>query len=216
MNLPLLICQFDLQSDVIFFDDFSSLTTGTPDGTQVVTGYPLRHSTAATGWTASGTNAFHMVSAAGTNAVLIHSIGNNEGISNAILSSNLKDVQYVLEFRTAPGAWSSDTKASIAADTIRVEIRTATGSVVASKVVFCGAYPSSGVWSFTNQELFYVGDGTGDIKIRFGYVSPNVNRMTGAIANFRLRRGISRPTIAPTVLVSPFHHILYPFCTIDS
>ncbi|MFN9418137.1 MAG: beta strand repeat-containing protein, partial [Pirellula sp.] len=171
-------------SPAIYFTESFNGFSGGSSGTQYLTGDALKSSTSLTGWTSSGTNAFHVVQrAAGNQALMLFS--DNVATSSNLTQINQSGRRYAIDLDIAPAVYAGGSQATTAADGIVVQVLRLDGTVLASNVFLPGAFQSG--YSFMPVSLTFTGDGSGDVRVRLLSSTPASGRFAGAVDNLRVR-----------------------------
>jgi hypothetical protein len=150
--------------------------SGGSTGTQCTTGNTVYASASVPGWTASGTNAAHLVDVAGNKAVMFYDT--NSILLNTGVAANQNGQFYTIQFLGGPAVWNACGQATAAGDGLIIEVLRADNSVLAS----FNYYPAvwTGTETLTPATLGYFGDGSGVVRLR---ISDNLanGRFGGAI-----------------------------------
>lgn len=183
------------QAVPIFSEDFNSIS-GSLSQTQLSTGLDFGPNINVTGWTAVGGNALHMIDldeTAGTNYAaqlfggISGSLAPNTLTLNTGIAANANGTEYVVDFIADATVGAGNGAASQAADGLKIEILRGDNSVLAtySNTAEHGAFATSNDGSSTQvleaDSFTYIGDGTGNVRIRISSVRENQTSFGGVI-----------------------------------
>lgn len=152
----------------IFTEDFNSYATA-PNNTQVDTGLDLAVGGGVAGWSNSGAGTMHAVDL-GSSDWAIMFWQDNVITQSAGIAANTSGTNYEVKFDYGTAVYAQAGQATGAGDAILVEVLRGDNSVLASSEYTPGA------WGAGNHNLdggltgtlAYVGDGTGDVRLRVG------------------------------------------------
>lgn len=171
------------------------------NGGQYQSGLPVAFGGNLPGWSKSGGNAVHVVNHApppGAPANFAVMIWQDNVITqaSAIAGSNVAGKAYRIDFQASPAVYQAASQQTSATDGIKIDVLRPDGSVLASHVHRPGAWAGNIVLNPGGFE--YVGDGSGDVRLRVGPSAPNSGRFGGAIDNLSLREvNIAPPSTGP-------------------
>ncbi len=111
-----------------------------------------------------------------------HSLTQN----SAIAGSNSSGMQYDLSFLMSAAVYAGAGQESTADSGMWIDILRNDSSVLKSEFFKPGAW--TGTMAFSNANLQYIGDGSGDIRLSVRYSAQN-NRFSGAVDNLSLCSG---------------------------
>lgn len=191
----------------IFTEDFSSYTPGS-SGVQYQSGLPVFASGSVTGWTITGGGGHaHAVDYDPTTgidyAIMLFSGSNVPSQDvltlNTAQAANDNGTTYRVSFDAAPAVYAVGSQATTATDAVLVEILRQDNSVLASYSYQPGAWAGSQT-PFSPTSFDYVGDGSGDVRIRLATDPAAVTRFGGAIDNLELDVAPSDDPLAVPIL----------------
>ncbi|MCF7730782.1 MAG: hypothetical protein K9N23_03805 [Akkermansiaceae bacterium] len=179
----------------IFTEDFNSYS-GNQNTTQYQTELEVAHTGSVAGWSRSGAGTMHAVDLANLGgesnpsdwAIMFwqdNVITQTVGIAANVSSTNY-EVNF--DYGTAVYAATNPDQITLAGDGLLVEVLRADDSVLASQSFFPGAWDDAGNHNLDGGlqgTLPYVGDGTGDVRLRIGPAAGTLNqgRFAGDIDN---------------------------------
>jgi hypothetical protein len=160
------------------------------NGGQYQSGLPVAFGGNLPLWSKSGGNAVHVVNHApppGAPADFAPMIWHDNVITlnSAVAGSNVAGKAYRVDFLASPAVYQAGNQQTSATDGIKIDVLRANGSVLASYVYRPGAWEGNIVLNPGGFE--YIGDGSGDVRLRIGPSAPNSGRFGGAIDNLSLR-----------------------------
>jgi len=194
-----------VRAGVLFSESFDGFTGGNFNGGQYQSNLDLAVNGDLPGWTKAGAGAVHAVDHANTNgnisaprdfAPMLWG-GNSPGQANvltlntAITNANLVGQRYEISFLASPAAYKAGAQASTAADGVLIEVLRADNSVLASRTHLSGAWV--GTVNLQPGGMTYVGDGSGDIRLRLGPLNPGNGHFGSAIDDLQLATGVAVP-----------------------
>ncbi|MCF7730783.1 MAG: PEP-CTERM sorting domain-containing protein [Akkermansiaceae bacterium] len=173
----------------IFTEDFNSYS-GDQNTTQYETGLKVAFGGDVAGWSKSGDGTMHSVDLSGSGNWAIMFWQNNV-ITQAIgIAANVSSTSYEVNFDygTAVYAATNTDQRTLIGDELLVEVLRADDSVLASQSFLPGAWDDAGNHNLDGGlqgTLPYVGDGTGDVRLRIGPAAGTLNqgRFAGEIDN---------------------------------
>ncbi len=170
----------------IFSDNFNAYS-GIQDATQAVTGLPVAYGGDLPGWTKIvGGHAVHAVERSPGDWALMF-INVNTVFMNTGVATNRAGVSYVVAFEAAPADYRGGQGTRTGTDSIRFEVLNPSDAVVASFDYFPGDFPTSGTNPFSSASFIYVGDGSGDVRLRiFDAHTTSSDHFGGAIDNLSI------------------------------
>ena len=187
-----------VNADTLLYEDFNSYSGTTGGFAQVDTGLELAYGGGVGAWDVSGTNTMHAVDLANlvgesnpSNwAIMLHS-GTHPHHVNVItrggLNANTSGESYEVNFDYGTGAWAGGQETG-AADGLLVEVLRTDNTVLASGIFTPGAW-GAGNYNLDaglQGTLTYVGDGTGNVRLRIGPSNPHNNHWSGTIDNIEI------------------------------
>lgn len=191
--------------NAIFSGDFESFTApaGNFNGGQFQSGLVVAHSGNVTGWTKAGGGTVHVVDRAnlvgGTNprdfSVMIWQ-DNVITQAAAVSGSNASGAAYAVGFDAGPAVYQAPSQQTGATDGILIEVLRADGSVLATHTHLPGVW--AGYPALAGGSFQYIGDGSGDVRLRIGPSAPGSGRFGGTIDNV----SIAPATTAPIEFIS--------------
>ena len=106
------------------------------------------------------------------------------------IAANAKDHVYEVKFEVAPSVWADVQQATTAGDGLQIDVLRGDGSVLA------GHQHQPGLWDGTKEAptmkpagFSYVGDGSGDVRLRITSSSPGSGRFGGAVDDLVISDG---------------------------
>ncbi|MFN0128602.1 MAG: hypothetical protein ACKV19_18170 [Verrucomicrobiales bacterium] len=191
-----------------FFDDFGSFTApaGNFNGGQYESGLVVAFGGDQNGWAKAGGGVVHVVDRAnvvgGSNprdfAVMIWQ-DNVITQAAAVPGSNDSGTPYAVTFDAGPAVYQEPSQTTGADDGILIELLRADDSVFASYTHLPGEW--AGAPALAGGSFQYIGDGSGEVRLRIGPSSPGSGRFGGTIDNISLVNQLG-PTIS-TFTASP-------------
>jgi hypothetical protein len=172
---------------IIFVENFNSYS-GTQNNTQYQTGLNVAYDGTVAGWSNSGAGTMHSVDLSGLGNWAIMLWQDNVITKTVGIAANDLNASYELNFDYGTAVYANDFQRTTAADSLLVEVLRADNSVLASSTYTPGDWsnPSNANLSAGLQgTLAYVGDGTGDVRLRIGPAAGTFNqaRFAGEIDN---------------------------------
>ncbi len=168
------------------FDDFTAPAPNF-NGLQFQSGFPVAHTGDVPGWDKAGAGAVHAVNHAtptlappGDFAAMIWQ-DNVITLDAAIEGSNAAGQSYQVDFDASAAVYQQAAQQTGAEDGVLVEVLRGDGSVLASQAYLPGAW--TGSIALDHVSFAYVGDGSGDVRLRVGPSNFNSGTFGGAIDN---------------------------------
>ena len=175
----------------LFNENFNSYSGGGAISPQFQSGQHLEALGNVAGWTKQGGNAVHVVDRANLfgnanpaprdYAVMIWQ--DTLTLQNSISGANVAGATYSIDFEASAAVYAAGSQATTATEQFYVEILRANGSVLNSYTVTPGAW--AGAMAFSDVSFQYTGDGSGDIRLRFG-PSASDSQFNGAVDNLSI------------------------------
>jgi hypothetical protein len=154
----------------IFTENFNSYS-GTQNSTQYETGLNVAYDGTVAGWSNSGDGTMHAVDLNGLGNWAIMLWQNNVITQSAGIAANVGGVAYEVDFDYGTAVYAADSQKTTASDSLLVEVLRADNSVLASGTYTPGDWSNPGNANLSaglHGTLAYVGDGTGDVRLRIG------------------------------------------------
>ena len=175
----------------IFTEDFNTFG-GSVNNTQSGTGYHFDGPVTFADWVDTGFNAAHVVDLshpADTNyAAMIFAGRTGQPASEANvltqaagIAANDSGTNYDISFLIGPTVGGGAGSATIAADGLVIDVLRGDDSVLATYTSQPGAWGGGPAHPMSPDSFSYIGDGTGDVRIRIRSLLTNVQRHSGAI-----------------------------------
>jgi len=188
----------------IFTEDFNSYA-GNQNSTQGDTGLEVAFGGSVAGWSASGAGVMHAVDLANLGgqsnpsdwAIMFWQDNVITQASAIAANDNGASYEVTFDYGTAFYGSNNASQATLAGDAILVEVLRADNSVLASNTFAPGAW-GAGNYNLDgglSGTLAYVGDGTGDVRLRIGPAVGNQDRFEGEIDNISVDL-IPEPSVA--------------------
>jgi hypothetical protein len=210
----------------IFSDDFGSFADGTFNGGQFQSGLVVAFGGNLTDWDKVGGGVVHAVDLAnvfggGNNppdfAVMIWQDNVITQVT-AVAGTNTSGTPYEVAFDAGPAVYQAASQTTGATDGILIEVLRGDDSVLASHTHLPGEW--AGLPTLVGGNFQYIGDGSGDIRLRIGPSAPGSGRFGGTIDNISIApastvllqiTGISRDpaTLAATLTFSSVPGVNY-------
>jgi hypothetical protein len=186
---------------IIFTEDFSATSGGSyHNGQQFQSNLNLVVANEWAGWNrqgqSHGVDLNTLVSAPTDMAAMIWQ-GHTLTLASAILGSNIFGTQYDLSFLMSAAVYAHGSQTTTANGGMLVEILKNDNTVLKSELFKPGAW--TGTMAFSQANLQYTGDGSGDIRLQVSY-SAEHNRFSGAIDNLSLSNEAHTPVPEPSTL----------------
>ncbi|MBT7064758.1 MAG: lamin tail domain-containing protein, partial [Verrucomicrobia bacterium] len=216
-----ILCCFTLcwqaEAGVLFSESFDGFTGGSFSGGQYQSNLDLAVNGNVPGWSKAGAGAIHTVDHANTNGNIIaprdfapmlwggSSVGqaNVLTLGTAITNASLAGQRYEISFLASPSVYQSGSQASTATDGVLIEVLRADNSVLAGRTHLSGAW--AGTIDLQPGSMTYVGDGSGDIRLRLSPSNPGVGRFGSAIDNLQLATGVAVASNG-TAVINEIHY----------
>ena len=175
--------------NAIFFEDFNNYTApaGNFNGGQFESGLAVAHAGNLPGWAKAGGGTVHAVDTANVFADGIVNprefavmIWQNNVITqqSAIPGSNSAGVPYEVAFQASPAVYQAGVQQTVT-DGLLIEVLRSDDSVLATYTHEPGAWDGNVV--LVPDRFVYIGDGSGDIRLRIGPSAFNSGHFGGAI-----------------------------------
>jgi hypothetical protein len=184
-----------IDPNAIFFDDFGSFTVPNPgnfNGGQFESGLVVAFSGDLNGWNKDGGGVVHAVDQAN-----VFGVDNNPPdfsvmiwqdnvitLANAIPGSNQSGAPYAVSFGAGPGVYQAGNQQTGETDGLLIEILRADDSVLETYTHLPGTW--AGAPTLVADSFEYVGDGSGDIRVRIGPSAPGSGHFGGTIDNLAI------------------------------
>ncbi|MEX2186985.1 MAG: lamin tail domain-containing protein [Pirellulales bacterium] len=180
----------------LLVEDFNGFTAPPANfnGGQYQSGLPVAFSGDLPAWSKSGGGVVHAVnhtSSSPANFATMIWQDNVITLNGAITGSNVSGKAYRIDFQASPAVYQAPSQQTSATDGLLVEVLRPNGSVLASYTHLPGAWAGNIVLQPGGFQ--YVGDGSGDVRLRVGPSSFNSGRFGGAIDNLSLSEVDSGP-----------------------
>ncbi len=192
----------------IYQQNFNNFTAPAANfnGGQYQSGLPVAFSGDLPGWSKSGAGVVHAVNRAPTGspadfAAMIWQ-DNVITLNTAIAGSNVAGHTYRVDFQASPAVYQAAVQQTSPTDGLLIEVLRANGTVLASRTHLPGAW--GGTIALSPGSFQYVGDGTGEVRIRIGPSALNSGRFGGAIDNLTVTEVNNAP---PITGVNWFDHL---------
>ena len=175
---------------IVFSDGFNDYQSGSFTD-QPATGLHLGAFGTLNAWDAAGIHAVHAVDRTGNAdwAVMLYAgpAGPNVITTKAAFAGNISGVTYAVDFETAAAAYSSDIEGTSPTEFLRFDVLRADASSVYTYTFKPANWTGNETNPFDPGHFTYVGDGSGDVKLRILGVSESFDgRFGGAIDNVRV------------------------------
>jgi len=174
--------------------DFSDFTAPPANfnGGQYQTGLTVAHNGSLPGWSDSGAGAVHAVDHANVypsvsspvNYALMVFYDNVITLQNSIAGSNQSGITYEIDFLASPTVYQVSGEQTLASDGVVFDLLRSDDTVLTTHTHFPGAW--DGNISFQPGNFAYVGDGSGDVRLRISTVNYTTPRWGGALDNVSL------------------------------
>jgi len=172
-----------------FSDDFGNFTDGNFNGGQFQSGLVVAFGGNLADWDKAGGGVVHVVDRAnvfgtGNNppdfAVMVWEDNVITQVA-ALPGSNVSGTLYAVTFDAGPGVYQAPNQATGATDGILIEVLRGDDTVLASHTHLPGEW--AGFPTLVGARFEYIGEGSGDIRLRIGPSSPGSGRFGGTIDN---------------------------------
>ncbi len=176
----------------LFSENFNAFTAPPPNfnGLQFESGLAVAHTGDLPGWSKSGGGAVHAVNVVPPPpppipdfAVMIWQ-DNVITLGAPVEESNASGESYTVAFGASPAVYQAPDQQTSATDGLLVEVLRGDDSVLASTTYLPGAW--AGTIDLSPVSFTYVGDGSGDVRLRVGPSAFNSGRFGGAIDDLSL------------------------------
>ena len=171
----------------IFTENFNSYA-GTVNATQYQTGLSVAYGGNVVGWSNLGDSTMHAVDLSGSGNWAIMLWQNNVITQTVGIAANDSGSSYEVNFDYGTAVYADARERTQATDALLVELLRTNDTVLASQSFFPGAWDTAGNQNLDGGlrgTLPYVGDGTGDLRLRIGPAPATFNqgRFAGEIDN---------------------------------
>ena len=181
-----------IDPNAIFNEDFGSFTVANPgnfNGGQFESGLVVAFGGDLAGWDKAGGGVVHAVDQANVFGVddnppdfsVMIWQDNVITLAEAIPGSNQAGAAYAVSFGSGPAVYQQGAQQTGETDGLLIEILRADDSVLASYTHLPGEW--AGAPTLVADSFEYVGDGSGDIRLRIGPSAPGGGRFGGTIDN---------------------------------
>jgi hypothetical protein len=186
---------------IIFTEDFSATSGGSHhNGQQFQSNLDLVVANEWAGWNrqgqSHGVDLNTLVSAPTDMAAMIWQ-GHTLTLASAISGSNVFGTQYDLSFLMSAAVYANGGQTTTSNGGMWVELLKNDNTVLKSEFFKPGAW--TGTMAFSQANLQYTGDGSGDIRLQVRYSAEN-NRFSGAVDNLSLSSGAPTSVPEPSTL----------------
>ncbi|MDB6036117.1 MAG: C-terminal target protein [Verrucomicrobiales bacterium] len=182
---------------VIFSENFNGYS-GNQNNLQYQTGLKVSFGGTVPGWSAVGGGAIHAVDRSGTGNYAPMIWQDNVLTVATGLPANQSGETYHVDFVAAPATYGEGSQATTETDGMVIDVLRPDNTVLATYTCYPGTFGSQTFAAFAFQ---YVGDGSGDVRLRVGPLAAT-GHFTGAIDNLRLATDYVRPT-PPDIVSQP-------------
>ena len=173
----------------IFTSDFNGFTApeGNFNGGQFESGQAVAHSGNLPDWEKAGAGTVHVVDTANVFpnidqprdfAVMIWQ-DNVITLADGIPGSNTAGAQYVVQFHAGPAVYQAGVQQTTEGESLLIEVLRQDDTVLAAFTHSPGAW--AGELALASESFSYLGDGTGDVRLRIGPAELNRGRFAGLI-----------------------------------
>ncbi len=180
----------------IFTEDFNGYA-GNQNNTQGDTGLNVAHSGNVAGWSTSGAGTMHAVDF-GTSNWAIMFWQDNVITQTVGIAANVTGTSYEVTFDYGTSVYAQAGQATGAGDSILVEVLRGDNTVLASNTFTPGAWDAGNynLDAGLQGTLPYVGDGTGDVRLKIGPAAGSFRqgRFAGEIDNLSVANVIPEPS----------------------
>lgn len=167
----------------IYTENFNAYTWGW-DSRQVDTGLLIGSSGSLPNWTPLGGNAVHAVDRGASNWAIMF-VDANEILMNSGIAANARGTSYTVSFDVAPAVYALKHQATATGDKIHFEMVNSLNAVVASFDYATPAWTGSAVNPFLPASFSYIGNGSGDVRLRIADLQFN-GRFAGSVDNVKI------------------------------
>jgi hypothetical protein len=167
----------------IYSDNFNAYTFGR-DSIQVDTGLRIGAWGSLPNWTPLGGNAIHAVDRGASNWAIMF-IDANEILMNSGVAANTRGTSYTVSFDVAPAVYAIAQQKTAAGDKIHFEMLNSLNTVVASFDYATPAWTGSADNPFRPASFSYVGNGSGDVRLRIADLQFN-GHFAGSVDNVKI------------------------------
>jgi hypothetical protein len=162
----------------IFTENFSGYS-GTQNATQYQTGLNVAYGGNVFGWSNLGDGTMHAVDLSGSGNWAIMLWQNNVITQTVGIAANDSGSSYEVNFDYGTAVYADERERTLSTDALLVELLRSNDSVLASQFFFPGAWDDTGNQNLDRGlqgTLPYVGDGTGDLRLRIGPAPATFNQ----------------------------------------
>jgi len=162
----------------IFTENFSGYS-GTQNATQYQTGLNVAYGGNVFGWSNLGDGTMHAVDLSGSGNWAIMLWQNNVITQTVGIAANDSGSSYEVNFDYGTAVYADAPERTLSTDALLVELLRSNDSVLASQFFFPGAWDDTGNQNLDRGlqgTLPYVGDGTGDLRLRIGPAPATFNQ----------------------------------------
>ena len=190
----------------VFSDDFNGYS-GNQNNAQFQSNLEISHSGTSPGWSSTGGGAIHAVDLANLNGQNNPSnyapmIWQDNVLTQAAgIAANVSGFTYSVNFDASAAVYAAGGQATQAHDAIKVDVLRSDNSVLASYMHAPGAW--TGNMLFGSDSFQYIGDGSGDVRLRIGPNTAGDGHFQGSIDNIVVNfadAGINVPEPATATL----------------
>ena len=192
MGLAMVSSLASAQAAEVFREDFNGFTAPAANfnGKQYESGLAVAYGGTLASWDKSGGGVVHAVNLTTTPppaqrdfAVMIWQ-DNVITLNSPIVGSNQSGAKYRLDFLASPAVYQAPSQVTAPEDGVLVEVLRADDTVLASQAYQPGAW--AGVLDMKPGSFEYVGDGSGDVRLRVGPSNFGSGHFGGAIDDLKL------------------------------
>ncbi|MFC3711155.1 PEP-CTERM sorting domain-containing protein [Sphingoaurantiacus capsulatus] len=193
------------QAAVIFTDNFNSYANGGATSAQAGTGLTVQAFGDLAGWTKSGVNSLHAVNRNGASDWGLMLFGSHNAspgnaiLMNSAIAANSLGVNYSVDFEGAAASYNNGAQGNQNGDVLLFEMLNGVNAVVASYVYDPANWTGAANNPFTAGGFSYVGNGTGDVRLRI-IAQSAPGRFGGAIDNLSISGEDPAPVSEPAML----------------
>lgn len=149
----------------------------------IQSGNTLVFNSSVVNWTVQGFHSAHAVEVEANDwALMVFSgFANNANVytlDNGFAASD-SGTQYWVSYNIAPSVYQASGEATLSNDVLQVNVLNPLNAVVASTTVAPGAW--NGTQTFQQKYFSYIGEGSGDVRLKITSGNPNSGRFAGAI-----------------------------------
>lgn len=196
--LTVSLASFSASATPIFSENFNAYSTAN-FGQQLSTGLKLGAWGNVAGWSKSGINVLHAVERTSNDWALMF-YDTNAATSNTAFAANANGTKYSVSFDVAAAIYQDAGQATSQGDVLRFDLLNSVNSVVASFDFTTPSWSGSTINPFSQASFDYIGNGTGDVRLRISDVQNN-NRFGGAVDNISVNTVANVPEPASALLL---------------